>query len=167
MIWSRPRSPSGLRTSESQWRPRPRRRARRSPMRRQALKQRQTPTFRCSEHRGADEMGSWVEKRGGVGTAPRTDDAVPQDDQAVRQDGEAVPQDGEAVPAVGEAVPADDDQVVLADDLVVIVAEDDQDATATADEGETADGDSQPDPAPVPAGALAAAEVPPNIPAHD
>src|SRR5258708_10871501 len=115
MIGSRPRSPSGLRTSESQWRPRPRRRARRSPMRRQALKQRQTPTFRCSEHRGADEMGSWVEKIGGGGTAPRTDDAVPQDDQAVPQDDQAVPQDGEGEPADGESVAADG-QPVPADD---------------------------------------------------
>ncbi len=112
-------------------------------------------------------MGSWVEKIGGGGTAPRTDDAVPQDDQAVPQDGEAVPQDGEAVPAVGEAVPADDDQVVLADDLVVIVAEDDPAATAAADESETADGDSEPDLALVPAGAVAAAESPSTFAADD
>src|SRR5258708_36963537 len=131
MIGSRPRSPSGLRTSESQWRPRPRRRARRSPMRRQALKQRQTPTFRCSEHRGADEMGSWVEKIGGGGTAPRTDDAVPQDDQAVPQDGEAGPQGGEAGPAGGGAGPAGEGPGGPAGGRGGVVAEDEQEAAAT------------------------------------
>src|SRR5260370_25941003 len=100
MMLTRRRSPAGPQASKRQaglptslWK-------------RQTPKRRQAPIFRCNGPRGADEMGSWVEKIGGGRAVQRDDEAAARDDEAAPQDDEPAPPDHRGIPRADQPAPA-------------------------------------------------------------